>query len=614
MVIHKIYVPPSVVKLPPVVDTTHLPPATAYQPPAGSDFPLIVDDAGAPISVGTLPPLADDIGTLPTSADDAVLELGPGKIVGRKRVLPNGTEYYSYQGIPYAHPPVGELRFKPPVPLEKFAEEPLQCGVERSICLASFYLPASPPGTEDCLYLNVYTTNAPGNVGVPLKPTMLFIHGGGYYTGSGNTDFYGPEVLLQHDVILVTVNYRLGPLGFMALPAAGVYGNQGLKDQQLALKWVHDNIARFGGDPENVTLMGESAGSGSVSWHYLSPKSRQFFHKAICQSGSVFCPWGVQYQPEQKARRLAALLGYTGEDDAGVLETLQNASAEDLVMNASRAFDETDVTTYLLSPFIPSIEDAASEDPIIPQRGEELLKQANTITIPLISGVTSAEGLVFYGTMLPKLTELAGNLTKVLPLDLAIPHDQSTGVAEEVRQFYFQDQPIDETNYPKLLELVGDVAFNFPVYCATVLQSRYQPEAPQYFYRFGYETELNQTRVHFSVPDGLSGAAHADELAYLFSGSQFKVQVERDSAPGQARDLVSRLWTNFAKFGNPTPDDQVATLGFQWGPVAPRTEEPFRLPALDFSNDAVTMIENPFAERIQFWKSLYERYNPTLLA
>ncbi|XP_050094048.1 uncharacterized protein LOC126576786 [Anopheles aquasalis] len=607
MVIHKIYVPPSVVKLPPRVDPNHLPPATAYQPPAGADFPLIAEDAGAGSS--TLPPFAEP---LPPFAEDPVVELGPGQIVGRKKVLPNGTEYYSYQGVPYAHPPVGELRFKPPVPLEKFTEEPLQCGEERGICLATFYLPPSAPGTEDCLYLNVYTPSAPGNRGAPLKPVMVWIHGGGFYTGSGNTDFYGPEPLLQHDVILVTFNYRLGPLGFLALPAVGVYGNQGLKDQQLALKWVHDNIAQFGGDPSNVTLFGESAGGASVHLHYLTEGSRKYFHKAIAQSGTMLCPWALQYQPEHKARRLAALLGYTGEDDAGVLETLQNASVEDLVANSTRAFDEAETTTYLLSPFIPVIEDAASEDPIIPHRSEELLKQANTVTIPLISGVTSAEGIAFHATISPKLAEIAANLSMVMPLDLAVPHDQSSDVHEEVRQFYFQDQAIDETNISKLLELLGDVTFNFPVYAAAVLQSRYQPGAPQYFYRFGYETELNQGRVHVNVPDGLPGAAHADELAYLFSGSAFKVQLEPDSASAQARDLVSRLWTNFAKFGNPTPDEQVGTLGFQWAPVVPTAEEPFQLHALELTNDAVTMIENPFAERMQFWKSLYERYNPTL--
>uniref|UniRef100_A0A182IZ60 Carboxylic ester hydrolase n=1 Tax=Anopheles atroparvus TaxID=41427 RepID=A0A182IZ60_ANOAO len=605
MVIRKLYVPPTVVKtnpLPPRVDPNLLPPATAYQPPA-ADLPLIIDE-GSQSNGGE--PLV--------FADDVELALKPGKIVGRRKVDGNGGEYYSYQGIPYAQPPVGALRFRPPVPVESFVEDPLNCSKERGICTATMYLPEGVSGTEDCLYLNVYTKSAPSGPPAPLMPVMVWIHGGGFYTGSSSTSYYGPEYLVQEGVILVTLNYRLGPLGFLALPSVGIHGNQGLKDQQLALRWVGENIAHFGGDPSNVTLFGESAGSASVNWHYLSPTSRQYFHKAICQSGSVLCPWGLQYQPEHKARKLASVLGYEGDDDAGVLETLQNASPEDLVAHASKAFEETEKSIYFVSPFIPSIEDGSSEDPIIPQRGEELLKQLNATNIPLIHGVTSGEGLVMYGHLLTMLDELAGNLGLVLPLDLGVPRPMLPAVLEEIRQFYFQDQPIGPETLAHVLDLLADAGFNFPVVTAAELHSRYQPEAPLYFYHFAYETELNQMRKYFNVPDGTPGAAHADELPYLFSGTEFTVQVQPDSSAGRARSLLCKLWTNFAKSGNPTPDDQVEEIGFRWEPIAPTASgEPFVLQALNL-NEEVTVVENPYHERIQFWKGLAERYNPTLLS
>ncbi|XP_053663733.1 uncharacterized protein LOC128712892 [Anopheles marshallii] len=599
MVIRKLYVPPTVVQknlLPPVVDPNFSPPATAYQPPA-EDLPIVVE----PGSVGNGGPLV--------FADDVELELVPGKIVGRRKTLPNGSEYFSYQGIPYAQPPVGDLRFKSPVPVEKFAEQPLQCGVERGICLGVITLPAGPDGVEDCLYLNVYTTSSPSETLGTLKPVMVFIHGGGFYTGSGNSSFFGPEYLLQHDVTLVTMNYRLGPLGFLALPSLGIHGNQGLKDQQLALRWVHENIARFGGDPSNVTLFGESAGSASVNWHYLCPKSRQYFHKAICQSGSVLCPWVLQYQPEGKARKLASVLGYEGEDDAGVLDTLLSASAVDLVSNSPKAFEDTEKCIYFVSPFIPSIEDASSEDAIILQRGEELLKQPNVTSIPLIHGVTNAEGLVFYEHLRHLFDEVASNLASTLPLDLGIPRDFKTAVVEEVRQFYFHDKPIERDEFPRLLDLVADVGFYFPVFAAAELHSRYQ--APLYFYRFSYENELNQLRKQLNVPDGTPGAAHGDELSYLFSGSEFTVRVEPGSGPDLARTLLCRLWTNFAKFGCPTPDGD--EVGFQWEPLPPTASgEPFVLRGVDL-NDQVEIVENPLHDRIQFWKSLAARFNPNLL-
>ncbi|XP_053674681.1 uncharacterized protein LOC128724987 [Anopheles nili] len=593
-----LYVPPSVVKLPPVVDPTHLPPATAYQPPA-EDLPLIID------------PESSSDGTPLVFADDLQLELAPGKIVGRRKVLPDGAEYFSYQGIPYAHPPVGELRFKPPVPLEKFAEEPLLCDTEKAICPAVLYLPKESPNSEDCLYLNVYTTSSPSESLGLQKPVMVWIHGGGFYTGSGNSDWFGPENLLAHGVILVTLNYRLGPLGFLALPSLGIHGNQGLKDQQLALRWVQDNIARFGGDPTNVTLFGESAGSASVNWHYLCPKSRQYFHKAICQSGSVLCPWVLQHQPENNARKLAAVLGYEGDDDAGVLETLLNVPAADLVANAAKAFDETQTRIYLVSPFIPSVEDASSEDAIIPKRGEELLKQPMATNIPLICGVTSAEGLVMYGRVQQQLNELVASLAKTVPLDLSDSSPSLEAVVEEIRQFYFQDQPVDQGGIERLIDLVADAAFYFPIYAAVELHMRYQQEAPLYFYRFSYETELNLLAKVFGVPAGTPGASHADELPYLFSGSEYTAQVEPGSVADRARSLVCRLWTNYAKFGVPTPAED--DVGFSWEPLPPTTaEEPFVLRALDL-NEQVQLVESPNHDRIQFWRSLAERFNPSVL-
>uniref|UniRef100_A0A3F2YWM5 Carboxylic ester hydrolase n=1 Tax=Anopheles epiroticus TaxID=199890 RepID=A0A3F2YWM5_9DIPT len=603
MVIRKLYVPPTVAKtVPPVVNPNVLPPAAAYQPP-GENVPVIVEPEGSGTSNGGGPLVF---------ADHVELELAAGKIVGRRKALPNGTEYCSYQGIPYAKPPVGELRFKPPVPLEQFEEQPLQCGSERGVCLAIFSLPIGTTGVEDCLYLNVYTTSSPTDPAGLLKPVMVWIHGGGFYTGSGNSDFFGPEYLLQHGVILVTLNYRLGPLGFLALPSQGIHGNQGLKDQQLALRWVHDNIAQFGGDPSNVTLFGESAGSASVNWHYLCPKSRQYFHKAICQSGSVLCPWGLQYNPESKARKLATVLGYEGEDDASVLETLLNASAGDLVANSIKAFEESERSIYLVSPFIPSIEDPSSEDAIITHRGEELLKQPNATTIPLIHGVTSAEGLVFYAPLDQRFDEFAANLAMTLPLDLGIPRDFVPAVVEEIRQFYFQDKPIDRDGFAHLLDLVGDVGFYFPVYAAAELHTRFQQEAPLYFYRFSYESELNQLRKVLNVPEGMPGASHGDELTYLFNSSILTATVEAGSSADQARTLMCRLWTNFAKFGRPTPEGD--EVGFQWDPLPPTSSgEPFVLRALDLNNQ-VEVIENPMHERIQFWKSLAERFNPNLLA
>lgn len=129
-------------------------------------------------------------------------------------------------------------------------------------------------GSEDCLHLNVYTPHLPKQSADKKLPVMIWVHGGGFMAGSGDSDFYSPEYIVQEDVIVVTINYRLGALGFLYLPQEGISGNAGLKDQVLAFKWVNENIEKFGGDPNNVTLFGESAGGSSIHIHTLSERSK----------------------------------------------------------------------------------------------------------------------------------------------------------------------------------------------------------------------------------------------------------------------------------------------------------------------------------------------------
>lgn len=144
-------------------------------------------------------------------------------------------------------------------------------------------------GVEDCLQLNVYVPERPADAG-PL-PVMVFFHGGGWQCGSGNRMFYGPDFLLDHDVVYVGANFRLGPLGFLSTEQEDCPGNNGLKDQNLVLRWIRENIAAFGGDPDSVTIFGESAGGASGTYHMMSPMSKGLFHRVISQSGVNLDAW-----------------------------------------------------------------------------------------------------------------------------------------------------------------------------------------------------------------------------------------------------------------------------------------------------------------------------------
>lgn len=185
-----------------------------------------------------------------------IVETEHGPIKGVKKSSALGRDFYSFQGIPYMRPPIGKLRFRDAQPPKKWTE-PLDVSKEASgYCMRQF-LNYNDGGSEDAAFVSVYT---PYIEPKELMPTLFWIHGGGWNSGSGQTDLFGPDYLLQKDVVLVTINYRLGPVGFLSLddPELEIPGNAGLKDQTFGLKWVKKNIASFGGDPNNVTIMGES--------------------------------------------------------------------------------------------------------------------------------------------------------------------------------------------------------------------------------------------------------------------------------------------------------------------------------------------------------------------
>ena len=202
-------------------------------------------------------------------------------------------KYASFQGIRYAQAPINELRFKAPEPyLDK--EGVYDVSMESSIMcpqMNMFY--GELRGQEDCLFINIYV---PENVIINLEkklPVMVWIHGGGFTGGSNNFKLYGPQHFVEKDIVMVAINYRLGPLGFFSMGNEEVPGNAGMRDQALALSWIRDHIVNFGGDPNSVTIFGESAGGVSVALHLISPLSHGLFNRAIIQSGSALnTGWG----------------------------------------------------------------------------------------------------------------------------------------------------------------------------------------------------------------------------------------------------------------------------------------------------------------------------------
>ena len=215
-----------------------------------------------------------------------IIITGSGALKGKKFER-NGKDHYEFLGIPFAEPPVGKLRFQPPVPVspwsdvrEAFSDGPV-CIQEIGPSLGANY--ANLKASEDCLTLNIFT-NSIGTQRKAPKAVMLWIHGGGYTTGS--KDQYRMQRLVDEDIVYVAINYRLSALGFMSFGNDLVSGNMGLRDQHLAIQWVRANIHLFGGDPDKITIFGESAGGGAVHSQVLSPANRGLLAGAIAQSGN----------------------------------------------------------------------------------------------------------------------------------------------------------------------------------------------------------------------------------------------------------------------------------------------------------------------------------------
>ena len=228
----------------------------------------------------------------------------------KKNALNESSSYFAFHAIPYAEPPIGTLRFKKPIAYNQSygnQTNPFDASnaFKQKLCpqLAQDNFIHKDSRDEDCLHLSVYSPKVSLSETDTLFPVVVWIHGGSFEHGSGMYPYHGPERFMKdEDIVMVSINYRLGLLGFMSLGNPELPGNTGLWDQMCALTWVKNNIKAFGGNPDMVTLMGESAGSWSVMFQLLSPQSRDLFHRVIAQSGTPMSPSYHEY-PEAKAKK-----------------------------------------------------------------------------------------------------------------------------------------------------------------------------------------------------------------------------------------------------------------------------------------------------------------------
>ncbi|XP_049808443.1 acetylcholinesterase-like [Schistocerca nitens] len=470
--------------------------------------------------------------------EEVLVAVREGVLRGSTATSAYNTTYSAFLGIPYAEPPVGDLRFEAPRPVAAWE------GVFNATEYGSDCVQEDGTGSEDCLYLNVYVPGVP-EVGAGL-PVMFWVHGGGFSHGSGAGLKFGPDFLISYGVILVTVNYRLGPLGFLSTGDEVVPGNAGLKDQQLGLSWVQRNIASFGGDPQLVTLFGQSAGGVSVSLHLMSPGSAGLFSRLVDQSGTFVAGMSVVRNPRYHAFRLGSVLGYEAENAQELVQFLRSVNATDLLVDTSLLM--TDEQNLYFSYIVwapntePDIEDAfISESPI------RAVNEGRFNQVPIMTGVTSAETGADIVNKSDLVTNLNKTFEKVVGPCLHLPTiEEQTEAAERLRNFYFGNEIIS-ADYPEpLVHLDVDLNFFNPT-DALVRRITEVTNVSVYYYEFDYHSD--DTFVNEF------GVGHGGELQFLFLRRDLDIRYNLDpeSEEDQVRRNILRLWTNFAKYGNPTP-------------------------------------------------------------
>lgn len=462
------------------------------------------------------------------------VDLTSGPITGAKERVQN-QDIWIFKGIPYAAPPVGDLRWRAPQPVASWTE-PRACSEYGPSCPQSgsagpFSLESLSVGqtSEDCLYLNVWTPAESPDDGLPV---MVWIHGGAFETGSGSMGVYDGRDLAARGVVVVTINYRLGPFGFLAHPALsaeseqGASGNYGLLDQIQALTWVRDNIAAFGGDPQRVTVFGESAGAISILHLMVSPLADGLFQRALPQSGILLDEgFGVSTartleQAEAEGREYVSALGLDDGDD--VLAQMRAKTTEELLATADR-----------ISAQAPLVEQGLVWTPVadgyvLAELPSALWAQGEQMAVPLLIGSNADEGNAF----------LSGLEVSAEEYEQTMQHIFGEYADEALALYPIGPGGDTPTSLSRMLTEIG--------FASTARFAAAQVSSagtPAFLYQF--------TRVPLKNLNPL-GAFHAVEIPYVFGNLDMFAGLGRvEDTDYQLSDTIMGYWTRFAATGDP---------------------------------------------------------------
>ncbi|XP_076332894.1 acetylcholinesterase-like [Tachypleus tridentatus] len=505
-----------------------------------------------------------------------------------------------YWGIPYAKPPVGEYRFRHPKPIDPWTgvfsatEKPNSCYQISDTFFGNFsgskMWNPNTPLNENCLHLNVWVPRPrPTNAAV-----LVWIFGGGFYSGTTTLNVYDAKIFAsEENVIVVSMNYRVASLGFLYFGRPDSPGNAGLYDQLMALEWVRDNIASFGGNPQNVTLFGESAGGVSIGLHLMSSLSRNLFSQAIMQSGSATSPWAILDHEELITRGLrlaeAVKCPYDQEDLDAVMKCLRETDPMILVENESGSFGIVDF------PFVPVVDGA-----FIDEHPSKSLERKNFKKTNILMGSNTEEGtfwIIYYLTDLFKRQEdvyptREDFIRSVKELNPYIGDIGQQAIIFQYTDWLDPDDPI--RNRDAIDKMVGDYHFTCSV---NEFAYRYAETGNEvYMYYFTHRSSVNPW------PEWM-GVMHGDEIPFVFGEPLNPTNGYNEQEKVLAKRIM-RYWANFAKTGKPSQGPGEKWEKIYWPVYTPYAREYL---TLDLNSNKTG--RGPRAEYCAFW----QQYLPQLV-
>ncbi|CAH1789899.1 unnamed protein product, partial [Owenia fusiformis] len=505
-----------------------------------------------------------------------VRETEYGYVEGTNFTLHTGKAVQAFLGIPFAQPPIGALRYMHPL---KYAgpqwpmNQPLNATYPRPSCWGvplqwvSHQDPIYDDFSEDCLFLNIY---APGDAaeGVTSYPVMFWIHGGGY-TGSGSVQYPG-HFLAAEGVIVIIIQYRLAQLGFLTTEDENAPGNCGAMDQVMSLQFVHDNIAKFGGDPGKVTLFGQSAGGSSSGLMTLSPLTEGLFHQVIAESGTDMAPWAI-VDPDEHPRNYAVQLVEAlnreldyecpTDNNTAMVECLRTVEPYEMLIGGILEVEET-------LGFITHIWGPRVDGKFLLDRPITLREQGKFHKVPVMTGQTTEDGSMFALIGVPATSD--GGLNRTLWYEVInklikqlSPPGADYEAATRAIDFEYSNWPhIDDelANRDRIVDMFTDCGFAIGNDLFARSHSEYNAT---YQYLLGYRS-ANATEE--DLPAWM-GVPHNGELPYVLGWPYIGINpmvkyhlagmqqvLDFNEFDNHMTDIIIKMWTNFAKYGNPTPE------------------------------------------------------------